>query len=61
MWGQTLDEAKNAEYRSVVALAEDVDPDCTASEIATVLYGEVCRKGGYQITEPDAVEGLIKF
>jgi hypothetical protein len=61
MWGQTLDEAKNAEYRSIAALAEDIDPDCTADEIAPILYEEVCRKGGYQITEPDDIEGLIKF
>ncbi len=60
MWGQTLEEAQNEEYRHIVAWAEGVDPDCTAVEMAAVLYRAVCESGGKEITEPDACESLLE-
>jgi hypothetical protein len=60
MWGQTLEEAQNEEYRHIVAWAEGVDPDCTAVEIAAVLYRAVCESGGNEITEPDSSKCLLE-
>jgi hypothetical protein len=60
MWGQTLEEAQNEEYRHIVAWAEGVDPDCNAVEMAAVLYRAVCESGGKEITEPDACESLLE-
>ena len=60
MWGQTLEEAQNEEYRHIVAWAEGVDPDYTAKEMAAVLYRAVCESGGNEITEPDSSKCLLQ-
>jgi hypothetical protein len=62
MWGQTLEEAQNhQEYRHIVAWSDGVNLDCTAQEMATVLYRAVCKSGGKEITQPNDAEGLVEF
>ena len=60
MWGLTLEEAQNAEYRHIVAWSEGIDPSCTAKEMASVLYRAVCDSGGIEINEADAIDGLLE-
>jgi hypothetical protein len=60
MWGQTLEEAQNEEYRHIVAWTEGVAPDVTAVEMAAVLYRAVCEGGGNEIDEPDDRDGLLE-
>ncbi len=60
MSGQTLEDAQTAEYRKVVAWCDEVDPDCTAKDMAAVLYRAVCEEGGKEITEPDPIIGLLE-
>jgi hypothetical protein len=60
MWGQTLEEAQNKEYRHIVAWTEGVAPDVTAAEMAAVLYRAVCEGGGKEINEPDGRDGLLE-
>lgn len=60
MWGQTLEEAQNEEYRHIVAWTDGVDPDLTAAEMAAVLYRAVCEGGGNEINEPDDRDGLLE-
>jgi hypothetical protein len=61
MWGQTLEEAQNAEYRHIVALSEGVSLGFTAAEMAAVLYRAVCKGGGNEINEPDDHNGLLEI
>jgi hypothetical protein len=61
MWGQTLEEAQNAEYRHIVALSEGVSLGFTAAEMAAVLYRAVCKGGGNEINEPDDHKGLLEI
>ena len=60
MWGQTLEEAQNKEYRHLVAWTQGVAPDVTAAEMAAVLYGAVCEGGGNEINKPDDRDGLLE-
>jgi hypothetical protein len=60
MWGQTLEEAQNEEYRHILAWTDGVGPDVTAAEMAAVLYRAVCDGGGNEINEPDDREGLLE-
>ncbi len=60
MWGQTLEEAQNEEYRHIVAWTDGVAPDLTAAEMAAVLYRAVCEGGGNEINEPDQSDGLLE-
>jgi|GEM_PF-575105 len=60
MWGQTLEEAQNEEYRHIVAWTEGVALDFTAAEMAAVLYRAVCEGGGNEINEPDDRDGLLE-
>ena len=55
MWGMTLDEAQNVEYRKIVAVCSAAKPDAEAEYIAAVLYRAVCAAGGKVITEPDEI------
>ncbi len=61
MWGQTLEEAQNAEYREIVAACSGANPKIDAKEMAAVLYRAVCSGGGKEITEPDTAGGLLGF
>ena len=61
MWGQTLEEAQNEEYRHIVAWTEGVALDVTAAEMAAVLYKAVCKGGGNEINEPDDHHGLLEI
>lgn len=60
IWGQTLEEAQSAAHSQIVAWSEGGDPDCTAEEMASVLYRAVCEDGGKQITDWDDVDGLLE-
>ena len=60
MWGQTLEEAQNAEYRHIVAWTDGIPPDVTAAEMAAVLYRAVCDGGGKEIDESDDRDGLLE-
>ena len=53
LWGMTLEEAQNVEYRKIVAVCSAATPDVDAEYIAAVLYRAVCAAGGKVITEPD--------
>jgi len=61
MWGQTLEEAQNKEYRHLVAWTQGVAPDVTAAEMAAVLYGAVCEGGGNRVDEPDDCDCLLEI
>lgn len=58
MWGMTLEEAQDVEYRQIVAACTGASPDATAREIAEALYEAVCEDGGKEITEVDD-DGLL--
>jgi hypothetical protein len=60
MWGQTLEQAQSSEYKHIVAWADNVDADCTAVEMAAVLYRAVCEAGGDEISERDDSDGLLE-
>lgn len=60
MWGQTLEQAQSFEYKHIVAWADNVEPDCTAAEMAAVLYRAVCEAGGEDISERDDSDGLLE-
>ncbi len=59
MWGKTLEEAQNAEYRVIVAACSGASLDADAKEMAAVLYRAVCDAGGKEISEPEDAEGLL--
>jgi hypothetical protein len=61
MWGQTLEEAQNKEYRHIVVWTEGGAPDVTVAEMAAVLYRAVCEGSGNEIDEPDDRNGLLEF
>jgi hypothetical protein len=58
MWGMSLEEAQNAEYRRIVAVCFDAPPESSSKEIANVLYDAICEAGGKVVEEPDSV-GLL--
>jgi hypothetical protein len=60
MWGQSLEEAQNEEYRHILAWTERAAPDVTAGEMAAVLYRAACEGGGNEIDEPDDHDGLLE-
>lgn len=60
MWGRTLEEAQNSEYRRIVAVCSGANPAAKAATIAARMYEAVCRDGGKEIDEPDEdVDGLL--
>ena len=61
MWGTTLEDAQNAEYRQIVAACSGAGPEADAAEIAAVLYQAVCDDGGKEIIEPDGSFGLLEL
>lgn len=59
MWGMTLEESQNEEYRFIAACVDGVDPALTAEDMAAVLYPVVCEATGKQISEFDDFDGLL--
>lgn len=59
MWGQTLEEAQNAEFREIVAKCSGVTSEVSPYEIAKILYRAVCDDGGKEISEFDRSNGLL--
>jgi hypothetical protein len=59
MWGLTLEEAQNAEYREIVATCSGVTSEVSPYEIAKILYRAVCDDGGKVISEFDRSSGLL--
>lgn len=59
MWGMTLEEAQDAEYRQIVAVCLGADAKLAANEIATALYRAACKAGAKEVIDPDRAVGLI--
>jgi len=59
MWGLTLEEAQNQEYREIVAVLEGAPKELNAKKAAEIMYEEVRKNQGKIVDEPDQ-DGLIK-
>lgn len=59
MWGSTLEEAQNSEYRQVVCVYADAEIGSKPEDIAAKLYRQVCDSGGKEIDEFDSSDGLL--
>jgi hypothetical protein len=55
----TLEEARNVEYRQIVAACSGASSRASARGIAEALYQAVLESGGKEITEADVVDGLL--
>jgi len=53
MWGITLEEAQNQEYREIVAVLEGAPKELNAKKAAEIMYEEVRKNQGKIIDEPD--------
>jgi len=53
MWGMSLAEAQNAEYRRIVAMCSGAPARAKRSEVARRLYEAVRKAGGKSIEESD--------
>jgi len=60
MWGMSLEEAQNQEYRRIAAFAEGVDANAKAKEVAQSMYDQIRKAGGKVIDEPDC-DGLLEI
>ena len=58
MWGISLEEAQNEEYRQIRALIKDAPPDTNAKIAAKLMYEEI-RKNDGKIIEDSDLDGLI--
>lgn len=59
MWGMSLEEAQNKEYRRIAAVIEDAPDDMTAKTAAELMYEEIRKNNGKIIDEPD-LGGLLE-
>ena len=53
MWGMTLAEAQDQEYKRIVAVAIGVPRGAKAADVGKRLYDAVCAAGGKAISEAD--------
>jgi hypothetical protein len=60
MWGMTLENAQEQEFRAIVAACKNVPPDTLPVDLASILYEAVCNAGGKVIEGPDRSDGLLK-
>jgi len=60
MWGMSLEEAQNQEYRRIVVVIEDAPKDMEAKDAAELMYAEVRKNDGKIIDEPD-LDGLLEI
>jgi hypothetical protein len=61
MHGMTLEEAQTIEFRSIVAVCDNVAEAGTAKEMASRLYKAVCIADGKEITEFDGIGCLLDY
>jgi hypothetical protein len=61
LWQKGLDEARNEERRTIVAVCTGARDGIEAEEVAQLLYDRVCEAGGTQIDEPDEADGLLSL
>ena len=59
MWGMTLEEAQNVEYRCIVAIWDNAPKEAGAKEVAVELYKAVCSNDGKEVTEAHDIGGLL--
>lgn len=60
MWGMSLEEAQNQEYRRIVVVLADTPHDMKAKEAAEIMYSEIQKNNGKVINEPD-LGGLLEI
>ena len=60
MWGMSLEEAQNQEYRRIVVVIEDAPHDMKAKDAAKLMYEEIRKNRGKLIEEPD-LDGLLEI
>lgn len=60
MWGMTLEEAQNQEYRRIVAVIEDAPADTSPQHAAKLMYDHIKNNGGKIIDEPDD-DGILEI
>ena len=53
MWGMTLEEAQNIEYRRIVAICLDAPEDFLSEDMAPLLLEAVSNAGGKTVSESD--------
>lgn len=56
MWGLTLDEAQEHEFRQIVAIADEVPEPVQRDELIGPMFEALRRSGGKMISEPDEVD-----
>lgn len=59
MWGMTLEEAQECEYRQICAACLSAGDQFSAQEMAFMLYCAMCQSEGIGINEPDDSDGLL--
>ena len=59
MWGMTLEAARDAERRQIVASCSGANVGWDAGRVAALLYRAVCEGGGKTIDESDSAGGLL--
>jgi hypothetical protein len=59
LWGTTLQEAQQSEYKQIVACCDHAAPDADMADIARVLYQAVCEGGGKIVDTPDSEDCLL--
>lgn len=60
MWGMSLEEAQNQEYRRIAVVIEDAPHDITAKGAAELMYSEIRDNRGKIINAPD-LDGLLEL
>lgn len=59
MWGMTLADAQDSEFRQIVAVASGVSIEMAAADVARLLYNHLCKHGGKPICDVDSTDGLL--
>ncbi len=61
LWGTTLEEARDHEYRQIVAHVSGWDTSLSAAEAASILYWAACDSTRKEISERDDSHGLLDW
>lgn len=59
LWNSTLEDVQNRSYRRIVAVTADAPLRISLTDIAGVMYEQICMAGGKPISEPDDQKSLI--
>jgi hypothetical protein len=59
MWGMSLEEAHNQVYQRIVAICTDLPSWMGSPEVSRLLYDEIVKAGGKDVTEPDDLDTLL--